>query len=107
MAFKRFISIQDTYIVSGSTELNFRSDEILQLGKCNAFRASGSARILMKIIPATLDLDIKTYLSSSHKANLHLFLSEAHNLPTTYSLVGCTIPEDWSEGFGRNGDNHY
>lgn len=105
MAFKRFIPIQDTYIVSGSTELNFGADEILQLGKCNDFRASGSARILMKIMPDTLDLDIKTYLSSSHKANLHLFLSEAHNLPTTYSLVGCTIPEDWSEGFGRNGDN--
>src|SRR5574344_510319 len=104
MAFKRFIPIQDTYIVSGSTELNFGADELLQLGKCSDSRASGSARILMKILPDSSELDFENYLSSSHKATLHLFLSEAHNLPVTYSIVGCTLPEQWSEGFGRNGD---
>lgn len=103
MAIKRFIPVQDTFIVSGSSELNFGSDEILQAGFYSNDMISGSARILMKLSSGSTYFNPNSYTSSTHKAILHLTLSEASNLPATYSLVACTVPESWTEGFGRVG----
>ena len=95
MAIKRYIPIQDTYIVSASAELNFGADEILKIGKCEDSETTGSARTIVKFE------DIEN-LPDDFRAVVHLSLAEAYNLPPEYLIIAHTLEESWVEGFGRN-----
>ena len=102
MALKRFIPEQDTFIVSSSEEINFGSDEILELGMTDY--GDKPSRILVQFSGEQL----RTYLgqhdleSGNYQAILHLNLSEARNLPVKYTLIANTVSELWEEGIGRS-----
>ena len=102
MALKRYIPIQDTYIISSSLgESNFGADELLELKPGDGNTVS---RILLKFSSQDLQEIQPAVSASGFKATLHLYLSEAYNLPEEYFLVARTLQESWTEGFGREGD---
>lgn len=93
MALKRYIPIQDTFIVSGSN-YNYGADQILELGSTE--QGPGIARILMQFP----DLEIE----SGARAILHLYVAGAHNLPGSFIIQAAGLTQDWLEGIGRVGD---
>ena len=106
MALKRLIPSQDTFILNSSllkTEENFGSDEILELGY------STTARSISRILMEFNIRDIKSLISSipgNYKAILHLTVSEARNLPSTFSIIVSSLSQAWTEGIGRTGDSY-
>lgn len=91
MALKRYIPIQDTFIVSGS-EYNYGADEILELGNYEG----NLARILLQFPEVQIE--------DGARAILHLYVSEAHNLPGSFTVQAANLNQDWLEGIGRVGD---
>ena len=93
MALKRYIPIQDTFIVSGSDN-NYGADQILELGQTE--QGPGVARILMQFP----DLEIE----SGTRATLHLYIAGAYNLPGSFTIQAASLTQDWLGGIGRVGD---
>lgn len=106
MALKRLVPLQDTFIVSSSTELNFGADEILELGQTpygnrpSRILMQFSSKDIKEIVESLTEEQLQTLTGS-----LHLYLSEAKNLPETYSIIAHTVLESWQEGIGREGDD--
>lgn len=100
MALKRLIPLQDTFIVSGS-EYNYGADEILELG-CTDY-GDRLSRILIQFSTDQLKDYVNT-VEGEYKAILHLNISEAKNLPTTFSIIASDLSQAWAEGIGRVGD---
>lgn len=106
--FKIFPEI-DAFIASNASIENTGLDEILELGAYPDLTGTGhSSRVLLKFSDQDLD-KVKTLVSgSSFTSHLKLYLADAYEIPTSYTVVAAPIylPEgsDWIQGTGKAGD---
>ena len=99
MAIKRLKPIQDTFIVENDSNASFGSDEILELGVCQRFDASGCSRILMEFM--VNEVEALLGHGTLSRATLNLKYAYAENLPPVWGIDVSEIQNEWAEGHGH------
>lgn len=99
MAIKRIKPIQDTFIVENASNASFGSDEILELGHCLRYDATGCSRILMEFM--VNEVEALLGCSTLVRATLNLKYAYAENLPPVWGLDVTEISSEWAEGKGH------
>lgn len=99
MAIKRLKPIQDTFIVENESNASFGSDEILELGRCRRFDATGCSRILMEF----MGNEVEALLGGNNlvRATLNLKYACAENLTPVWGIDVTEIYNEWAEGQGH------
>lgn len=99
MAIKRLKPIQDTFIVENDSNASFGSDEILELGHCQRFDATGCSRILIEFMVN----EVETLLGHHDliRATLNLKYAYAENLQPVWGIDVTEIESEWAEGHGH------
>ena len=112
MAVYKIFANSDTTLYSSNIGKNTGLDEILEVGVKNyaatingAYLAHGIEDIRRSLIKFS-DADIQTALNinpgnTSYQTNLRLYLANAENLATTYSLSFHSIAQAWDMGTGK------
>lgn len=99
MAIKRLKPIQDTFIVQTGTGASFGTDEILELGHCLRFDATGSSRIILEFMTNEVEALLGDH--SLSRATLNLKFAHAENLPPVWGVDITEIDTEWTEGLGH------
>jgi hypothetical protein len=103
MAIYKIFSSGDTTLYSKYPSQNTGLDEILDVGVKN-LEYSGSSddvrRALIKFSDADIST-IKSYATGSWKSYLRLYLANAENLNTDYSLEFRQVSQSWTMGTGK------
>ena len=118
MAVYKIFASSDTTLYSSSPAANTGLDEILEVSVKNTNNPSNyfvdpvpSEPLLQDNLRRAIiqfsNTDIstlKTYTTGSWKTNLRLYLANAENLNTTYSLEFRQVSQSWEMGTGKFGD---
>jgi len=117
MAIYKIFSSQDASIYSKFPAMNTGLDEILEVSVKNSEDQTNSLvagygpilsddlrRSIIKFSDVDLDL-IKQYASGSWKTYLKLYIANAENLSTDYTLEIRQVSQSWSMGTGHFGDS--
>lgn len=84
---------------------NAGKDEILELGGYPDVNGQGiSSRVLVQFSTKDIQNAINTKVVGNYSASLHLYLAEAGNLPTSFSVFGYPISSSWTNGTGKRND---
>jgi hypothetical protein len=119
MAVYKIFASADASIYSGKPAANAGLDEILEVSVKNSkyplnyfvdplpnTPLLSDDLIRSLILFDSKDLNtIKSYTTGSYKTNLKLYLANAENLTTTYSLEIRQISQSWAMGTGKASDN--
>ena len=80
-------------------------DEILELRSYPDDDGIGrSSRILIKFSDDDISNALSTKISGSYSASLHMYLADAAQLPTAYTIETSPISKSWIQGTGKLGD---
>ena len=107
MAVYRIFPEQDTFISTEVPTGNAGKDEIVELGGYPDIAGLGETnRILVKYSSADI-LDVLSTKVGSHPytASLHLYLADAYNVPTSYTINAYPLFQSWDGGVGKFGDS--
>ena len=102
MAVYKVFLEKDSFLYSEAPNANAGRDEILEIGSYPIGGKGYSSRTVVKYDLAEIQgiIDANTTISDV-TATLRLFLADAKEVPTGYTLKGYPIAEDWDEGTGR------
>lgn len=116
MAVYKIFPNKDSSIYSRYPQINAGRDEILEVSVKNSNSVSGIAenvgatgiddirRSLISFSESDLNI-LKSFNSSSFKADLRLFLATAENLSQNYTIECYPVAQDWIMGTGKFLDN--
>ena len=80
-------------------------DEILELRSYPDDDGIGrSSRILIKFSDNDISNALSSKISGSYSASLHMYLADAAQLPTAYTIETSPISKPWIQGTGKLGD---
>lgn len=112
MAVYRIYPEKDAFITSDPNTAglypNAGRDEILEIG---GFPDSSDAavgrtnRSLIQFKTSDITSTISNKVSGSYSASLHLYLANASEIPTSFSIKAHPISSSWTEGTGKSGDD--
>jgi len=119
MAVYKIFASADASLYSSQPARNTGLDEILEVSvknnkkPLNNFVAAVPSEPILEddlrravILFSNTDLNkIKTFTTGSWKSNLRLYLANAENLSTSYSLQIAAVSSSWSMGTGKLSDN--
>lgn len=92
-------NISDIYGNSGR-------DEIIEIGGYPDVNLTGrTQRSLVKFSTSDLTNSINNIVSGSYSASLNLYLAEAGNIPSSFTIYGHPISSSWTRGTGKRDDN--
>lgn len=99
--FYSFYPTKDATLIEASASMNTGIDAILEIDKKTSSTTSINKRIVIQFDTT----EIETFISSSGAASpifkLHLWSSEATQIPLDYTLYCYPIYETWNNGIGR------
>lgn len=110
MAIYRLFPEKDTFIYTDQLTGNAGKDEIVELGGYPGTDATGhTARLLVQYSDAEIDDVIANTIGSTNfSSSLKMYLADASELPTQYSLNAYPIytnnAQGWDNGVGKFGD---
>jgi hypothetical protein len=109
MAVFKIFPEKDAFITSQSPTANAGLDEILELGAFPNIAGQGqSSRILIKFSDQDLTKVLTLVSGSNFEAKLKIYLAEAFEIPTSYTVTASPIylesSQDWAQGVGKAGD---
>ena len=109
MAVYKIFAEKDTTIYSDYSSMNTGMDAILELTKNTSLLYGGqssAARILIKFSNDDIENIVNNYIGTgSFDAYLKLYLANASQLPTDYTIESYPIYENWDMGTGKFGDS--
>ena len=109
MAVYKIFAEKDTTIYSDYPSMNTGMDSILELTKNTSLLYGGqssAARILIKFSNDDIENIVNNYIGTgSFDAYLKLYLANASQLPTDYTVESYPIYENWDMGTGKFGDS--
>lgn len=106
MAVYRIFPKNDTFISTENVLGNAGKDEIIEIGGYPDTSGTGQTnRILIKYdTPEIRDLVNNVIGPANYTANIKLYLADASEIPTNYTLYSYPIYETWDNGIGKFGD---
>ena len=107
---KFIYSQKDSWISETTSSQNYGGDEVLELRK--DFKSDVTASIVRAVSRILVQFDVTPFSESVMKGDLgsrfnevsyslHLYSTEASELPATYSLQAFPLSESWEEGTGK------
>lgn len=107
MAVYRIFPEQDTFISTEVPTGNAGKDEIVELGGYPDITGLGETnRILVKYSTADiLDVFSTKIGSRPYTASLHMYLADAYDIPTSYTIYAHPLYQSWDGGVGKFGDS--
>lgn len=98
----RIFPEKDATIYSNYPQRNTGIDEILEINaNRNPFETSVIARSLIKFSQSEILDIINNKISGSFEVNLRLFLADANEIPTEYTILCYPVSQSWEMGLGR------
>lgn len=106
MAVYRIFPEQDTFISTEVPTGNAGKDEIVELGGYPDIAGLGETnRILVKYSSTDMSNVFATKIGSRpFSASLHMYLADAYDIPTTYTINAHPLYQSWDVGVGKFGD---
>ena len=107
MAVYRIFPEQDTFISTEVPTGNAGKDEIVELGGYPDITDTGQTnRILVKYSTTDItDVFSNKIGARSYSASLHMYLANAYDIPTSYTVYSHPLYESWDGGVGKFGDS--
>ena len=107
MAVYRIFPEQDTFISTEVPTGNAGKDEIVELGGYPDISGLGETnRILVKYSSSDISNVFATKIGSHpYSASLHMYLAEAYDIPTSYTIYAHPLYQSWDGGVGKFGDS--
>ena len=106
MAVYRIFPESDTFIFSETPTGNAGRDEILEVAGYEDISGTGrTKRTLIKFSTSEIQNVVNSKINgNSWKTNLHLYLAEASELPTSFTLYSYPVSTTYTNGTGKFGD---
>ena len=107
MAVYRIFPEQDTFISTEVPTGNAGKDEIVELGGYPDVAGLGeTSRILVKYSSTDILNVLTTKVGSRpYTASLHMYLADAYDVPTNYTVYAYPLYQSWDGGVGKFGDS--
>jgi hypothetical protein len=103
----RYYPTKDATLYEDYSERNTGLDAILEINKIVVGSSSYNSRAVIDFDYASISASIVSlgYNPNNFTYNLKLFVSDANEIPTDYSLYCHPLSNDWSMGVGRYGNS--
>lgn len=109
MSVYKIFPIQDATLYSEYNTMNTGLDAILELSKTPSYlyvSQSAADRVLVKFSDEDINNVFTNYIGTgSYSASLKMYLADAENIPTDYSLEVRAVYEPWVMGTGKFGED--
>ena len=110
MAIYKIFPEKDTFIFTEYPTSNAGKDEIIEVGGYpNLQQVGQTSRVLVKFADSEIDNVINNKIGSDNfSSSLHIYLADASEIPTEFSIYSYPIytnSSDWENGTGKYGDN--
>ncbi|HMS90722.1 MAG TPA: hypothetical protein PKC87_00665 [Candidatus Absconditabacterales bacterium] len=107
MAVYRIFPTQDTFISTEVPTGNAGKDEIVELGGYPDITGLGKTnRILVQYSTTDILNVLSTKVDSRpYTASLHMYLADAYDIPTSYTIYAYPLSQSWYGGVGKFGDS--
>jgi len=106
MAVYRIFPEKDTFIFSESPTANAGLDEILEIGGyINTSGVGETSRLLVQFSSTDIaDVVANKIGNNNYSASLGIYLADAYEIPTSYTLYAYPVYGTWDNGTGKYGD---